>query len=168
VVHDDGDVLVMATHGQLINADVHEAIKAVLGTVPVHDPPGDVAHRGPGDAHQLAHGGLVGALGQVADLVLEGVGEPGAGRCPRHLLDADAAVPAAHAAQVAAQVEHHAGDVQVAPAPAAVPVVAGPHPSAALGTSWNTPAWSDVQDESVGAEVGVADDGVLQLEHLSE
>src|SRR3990172_4231853 len=51
---------------------------------------------------------------------------------------------------------------------AAAAVVAGVRPAAALGAARDAPARLHVQDEALGGEVDGADDGVLQLEQVSE
>src|SRR5690606_7069388 len=78
------------------------------------------------------------------------------------------AAAAAHPAQVAAQVEHHAAQVQVAPSPAAVAVVRRAHPAAASGAARDAPARLDVEHEPLGVEADAGNDGVLQLQQVSE
>src|SRR5690606_23565290 len=100
--------------------------------------------------------------------VLELVREPRARRSPRHRFHSNAAAAATHPAQVAAQVEHHAAQVQMAPSPAAVAVVRRTHPSDTSGAASDTPARLDVEHEPLGVEADAGNDGVLQLHQVSE
>jgi hypothetical protein len=82
-----------------------------------HHPGHDRGHRRPGAAQQPGDGGLVGALGQPGDDVLDVAGEPGTGAGPWHRLGPHpAAASAGQPADLGLQVQPGGAQVQVPPA----------------------------------------------------
>lgn len=115
MVDDDGQVLVVPTVRQLVDTDVLQVVEHVRLPASGHDALDDGAHRPPGDPHRLGHRGLVAALGQVGDVVLE---VPRVARVvlrPWHQLGDGPAPAAVDPPEVIPQRHLHAAEVQVAP-----------------------------------------------------
>jgi hypothetical protein len=94
VVGDDGDVAVLRAVGDLVHPDAIQGLEAGVVHGLGHDPDNDGGHRLPRTAKQPGDRGLVGALGEPGDHVLEvlGVlGVPGAGTYPGHCFGASSA-----------------------------------------------------------------------------
>jgi hypothetical protein len=166
VIDDDGDVLVVPAVRELVDADVREPVEQVGALVALDHALDDVADGGPGDAHQRADGGLVAALGEAADLVLEGAREPGADVGPRHVLDDDAAARAVDPADIVVEVPGHPGEVEVPPASASTVVATAG--AAAAGAPRAAPGRRDLDLEAGVRERATARAGVFQAEQLGE
>src|SRR5690606_37413587 len=149
------------------DADVREPIEQIAALVALHDPLDDVADGRPCHTHQLPDGGLVAALREVADLILERPREPGSDVGPRHVLDDDAAARAVDASRVIAQVPAHPREVEVPP-PAALDAIVAGAVVAAAGAARRAPGGRDVDHEAIVDERATADAGVFQPEQVGE
>src|SRR5579859_1226703 len=87
-------------------------------------------HGPPGDSHQRAERRLVRPLGQIGDLLLEVVGEPGLALGPRDELDDHTATGAVDAPERVSKPHPVRTDVEVAPI-ALASVVNGAYPAQA-------------------------------------
>ena len=125
MVDHDGQELVTALVGDLVDADAVEVVQAGVVDVVDHNPGDDRIDGFPGAAQQPADAGLVHPLRQPADDVLEVAAVPGVRACPGHVLGADSTAGAAVDAVDVGFQPHLAGaEVQVPP-PAPRRVVAG-------------------------------------------
>src|SRR5690606_33632171 len=124
VVDDDRDVLVVASVRQLVDPDVRQPVEFVADLSACDHALDDVADRLPVDAHQVADRRLVAALGEAPDVVLERPREPHPGLGPRYLLHLATTTWALDPTDVVAQMQQHPADVEMAPAAAAIMVVA--------------------------------------------
>lgn len=95
VVHDDGDVLVSALVGELVDSDVGEEVESVWVEFFADDSRGDATDGDPGDLEEAFHGRLVGDPSETGDLILEVASKEGPGSGPGDLFAADAATAAA-------------------------------------------------------------------------
>jgi hypothetical protein len=103
--------------GDLVDADPVGLVQAGVVEVGGDDPDHDRGHRFPGAAQQPGDGGLVGALGQVGDHVLEVAGEPGGWSGPGDRLGPHPpAAPARQPADLGLQEQPRGAQVQVPPA----------------------------------------------------
>ena len=162
VIDDHGDVLVMPAVGQLVDADVLQAVERICRAKPVDDTAGDVAHGAPSHAHRVDDRGLVGRLGEVGGVLLEVPGEPRVTLGPGDELDADAAPRAVDAPDRVAKQQPHPGQVEVPPAPAAL-VVALVDPTAAARAPRDGGRRRDVGDHALVVERDGFDTRVLHL-----
>src|SRR5213078_2346138 len=167
MVHDHGDILVMAAVRQLIDADHREPVEQVVVAMTSDYPLDDRSDGAPRDAHHRAHRGLVAALGEVPDLVLERPREPRTRLRPWQLLDLDAALRALDAPRVVPKMKLQPGDVEVPPTAIGVAIVARALP-AALGATRTTPRRCDVDDQSGSIEAYIDDASVFQPQQDTE
>ncbi len=167
VIDDDRDVLVVAAVRELVDPDVRQPVEQVARRAPCPDPLDEVADGRPGDPHQLAHGRLVAPLGEVARVVLERPREPRADVGPRQVLDRHATPRAVDPPGAVPQVELHAREVQVAPAPVALPVVARAVVAAARAAG-PAPRRRHVHQQPIVHERDIDHAGVFQPEQFAE
>lgn len=132
VVHDDGDVLVSALVGELIDTDEGEPIESAWIELLANDSGGDPTDGDPGDFEETLDGRLVGDASEAGDLILEVPGEEGTGSGPGDLLASHPATSAADSSQVRLEKDSGCQDRQVPPgAPLAVMDTAGDAAAAA-------------------------------------
>lgn len=110
---------------------------------------------------------LVAALSEIPDVVLEREREPGAGLSPRDLLDSHAAARALDATRVLPEVQRHPRQVEVAPPPPTVAVIAGAG-IAALRAATSSPRGRHIDDEPFLVEVDVEHTGPFQTQQGTE
>jgi hypothetical protein len=156
VIGDAGQVAVMAAVGDLVDADADQALEPALvemvGDDALDDPPDGV----PADPQQPADRRAGHLLGQPGDDVLEVARVRGAGARPRHRLQANAAVAAAQAPQLALDDAAAGAEIEVAPAldpsvvdlelPAGLPAARADAPATAQ---------TDGHDHPLGAEADI-------------
>src|SRR5207249_5254248 len=167
VVGDDGDVAVLGPVGDLVHPDAVQGLKAGVVDGFCHHPDDDGGHRLPAAAQQLGDRGLVGALGEPGDDVLEVPGVAGPGPCPGHLLGAHpAATPAGQPADLGLPVQPGGSEVEVAPSPPGA-VIGGPGREAA-GTNEATAPPAQAYHDAVGGEGHGDHAGTAQPQDLVE
>ena len=167
MVHDHGDILVVAAVRKLIDADHREPVEQVVVTMTGDHPLDDRPDGAPRDAHHRAHRGLVAALGKVPNLVLERPREPGARLRPWQLLDLDAALRALDAPRVVPKVKLHPGDVEVSPTAIRIAIIARAL-LVALRATRTTPRRRDVDDQPGSVEARIDDTRVFQPQQDTE
>lgn len=146
VVHHDGDVLVPALIGELVNADEGESFEPLGVELLADDPGRDATDGDPGDLEEFFHVGLVGHSSESGDLILEVAGEEGAGSGPGDFFRPDAAASATDPAQIGLKQGRSSQDCQVSPdALLAVMNTAGD--PAAAATAWDRPARNHLDAE---------------------
>lgn len=170
VIDHDGDVLVVPAVAELVHADQPQAVEAVSvrSARALDDSPDQRADGAPGRAQQGDDGGLAALLGEEGGSLFECVGEVAAVRRPGDALGLDCpTVGAVSTLDAVAQVQRHASQVVVSPAPLASIV-----DRAALGTTFpaagDRPGRDHVHDQTRGAEVEVANREVVDAEKDSE
>jgi len=117
--------------------------------------------------HQAADRGLVAALGEVADVILERPREPDANVGPRQMLHGHAAAHAVDALRAVTEVQLHPCRVHVPPLAILGSVIAGTVVPAARAPGL-APCRRDVDHETIVGEDAVDDAGVFQPEQLVE
>jgi hypothetical protein len=154
VVEDRGQVALVAAIGNLIDADLNEAMQAALIELllndALHNPP-DAVPRDPQEARDRLLGHL---LRQPRDHVLEVTRVARAAPGPRHGLKARAAVWAPEAAQLALDQTARAAEIEMAPALCA-PAVDGAAELAATRAHPSAPPQTHGDDHPLGGEAHV-------------
>ena len=167
VVDDHGDVLVVASVRQLVDADVREPVEQIWALPTCNNALDDRPDGVPRHAHHVADRRLVATLGEATDVVLERACEPRARLGPGDLLDLDAASRALDATRVVAKVQRHPGEVEMAPPATTVAVVARAG-LPALGAAATSPGRRDVDYEPLLVEVHVEHTGPFQTQQGTE
>ena len=167
VVDDDGDVLVMPSVRQLVDADVDQAVEGISRSEAGGDAHDDPSHRLPGDPHQRRHARPVTPLCVPTDQLLERLREPRVVPGPWNSLDGDAAESAVHPPEHVAQLQHHSGEVQVPPR-ALASVIDAACLAAAPRAAGHARRRSYVRHESFLVEEHGENTSLLQLQNLSE
>jgi len=97
---------------------VHQPIEAISGCLEfaIDDPIDDAADSSPGDTQKLVNGSAAALLRETAGAFLERVSKIAAGGSPGHLFGLDRpASDTVGAADGVPQVDHHPGQIEVAP-----------------------------------------------------
>jgi hypothetical protein len=136
VVHDDGDVLVPALVGELIDTDEGEPVESSWIELLADDSGGDPTDGDPGDLEEASDGRFVGDASEPGDLILEVTGEERARSCPGDLLASDAAAATVDASNGSFEENPDSQDSQVPP-DAPLAVMNTPGDAAAAAASWH-------------------------------
>jgi len=163
MVGDQRQVALSAAVGDLVDADLDEALEPSLVEVVAHDALDDPPDRVPAHAQQSRDRGLGHLLGEEGGEVLEVARVAGARSRPGHRLDPDAAVGAGDAPESILDVKALAGEVEVAPAPHGAVVDRADHLATARAGHASAPQ-RDLDDHAVGGERDVDDPGALQAQ----
>jgi len=167
VVDHHGDILVVTSIGQLVDADLREAIERIAVFATGNDALDDRTDGAPRHAHHRADRGLVAALREVADMVLERSGEQRACLGPRQPLDLDAARRALDASRVVAKMKLHPSHVEVPPVAVVKAVVARADLSAFRATR-AAPRRCYIDDQPSFVEANIDDTGLFQPQQDTE
>ena len=168
VVDHDGEVLVVALVGDLIDSDPPQAgeqIQVAGGVGPYARD--DRADGAPGDPHQLRDRGLRALRGQPGDLLVEQLGVPGAVAGPRDLPDCGAMTRAVHSRRVCLEEHLDGAEIESSPPSASfATVVPGSATSALPATPPGCPRGSHMSDHHLGflVELDVLDDRLLDAQ----
>ncbi len=163
VVADGGQVALPAAVGDLVDADHHQPVQAVLievvGDHTGHDRPDGV----PADPEQPSDRGLGHLLGQKGREVLEVARVARARSGPWQRLNAHAAVRTAHPPQLVLDEAALAAEIEVAPAPASA-VMNGPADLAAARANRAPAPQRDRHDHPVHGEADIANERAGQAQ----
>ena len=167
MVGDQRQVALSAAVGDLVDADLDEALEPSLVEVVADDALDDPPDRVPAHAREAGDRRLRHLLGKEGGEVLEVARVAGAGSCPGHRLDADTAVGAAHSAQAVLDKAALGAEVEVAPAPHGAVVDRADHLATARAGHASAPQ-RDLDDHAVGGERDVDDPGARERQESVE
>ena len=170
VVDHDGDVFVVAPVAELVDANVHQPIEAISGYIEfvTNDPIDDAADSSPCDTQEFLNGSAAALLREIAGAFLERTSKVATGSSPGHLLSLDRpASDTVDAADGVPQVDHHPGQIEVAPS--SDTAIFHPAGFAAAFTAPDTPLpGSDIDNQAEPLEAEAADHKVLDGKDDSE
>jgi hypothetical protein len=147
--------------------NLREAIEGVAVIVACNDALDDRTDGVPRDAHHRAERGLVTALGEVSDVVLERSREPRAWVGPRQPLHLDTARRTLDASRVIAEVKLHPSHLEMPPATVVSAIVARADLSTLRATR-ATPGRCHVDDQTSLVEPNINDTGLFQPQQDTE